>query len=268
MKNHHDVRRIELLATVAHELRNPLAAIKSAVRVLDSPSQSKSVRLQARAVIERQIVRMARISDDLLSIGSMSSGKLQLRIERADLRDTIDAAIECCRPHLDAAEHLITLQIPDHPIEIDIDPVRITQALTNLIDNSAKYSEPRGTIAIKVDVERETATIRVTDHGIGFSSDFLPHVFGMFSQAEQARLRCRYGIGIGLSLVKRIVELHHGTVTAFSAGPGLGSTFTVRLPNARYPNICAQRNAALGIEEDSYLVRNGLEPTTHTQGQR
>ena len=222
--------RIELLATVAHELRNPLAAIQCAVRVLEAPNQPHSTLEQARAVIGRQVLRIARISEDLLNASYVATGKLTLRKERVDLRDIARAAIETCRPQLDAGHHTLILRLPDEPVDIDVDPTRLTQVLTNLIDNAAKFSECLGKIVFSIGCTDGEVSIRVIDRGIGIAPDFLPRVFDLFAQADQDRARSNVGMGIGLNLVKRIVELHGGTVEVFSAGVGSGSAFTVRLP--------------------------------------
>ncbi len=220
--------RIELLAIVAHELRNPLAAIQCAVRVLDAPNPATTVLAQARAVIDRQVLRIARISDDLLSAGYMATGKLELRKEPLDLRDVVNAAVETCRPQFDAANHALIRLLPPEPVALEADSFRLTQVLTNLLENSAKYSERNGVTVVSIESTASDVTLRIVDRGIGIAAEFLPHVFDLFAQADQAR--ARHGMGIGLSLVKRIVELHQGTVKAFSAGLGSGSTFTVRLP--------------------------------------
>jgi signal transduction histidine kinase len=227
---HHEPGRIELLATVAHEIRNPLAAIQCAVRVLEAPNQATSTLEQARAIIHRQVLRIARLSDDLLSAGYMQTGKLALLKERIDLRRIVKAAVEASRPQLDASHQKLILRLPSDPVDIDADPIRVTQVITNLLDNSAKYSERGGTVAVSVESTVSDVMIRVVDQGIGITAEFLPRVFELFVQADQVRALPGQGMGIGLSLVKRIVELHQGTVQAFSAGPGLGSTFTVRLP--------------------------------------
>ncbi len=229
---HQEWRRIELLATVAHELRNPLAAIQCAVRVLESPNEADSALRQARAVIGRQVSRIARISDDLLSAGYVVTSKLELSKskQRIDLRDVVQSAVEGCRPQLDAGNHILELQLPTNPVEANVDPIRIIQVLTNLLDNAAKYSDLASSIILCVDCTSSEATIRVIDHGIGIAPDFLPRIFDLFVQSDQARIRSHMGMGIGLNLVRRLVELHHGTVDACSAGLGMGSTFTIRLP--------------------------------------
>lgn len=227
---HQEPGRIELLATIAHELRNPLAAIQCAVRVLGAPNQASSTLAHARAVIDRQVLRIARITDDLLSAAHLATGKLELRTERIDVRKIITAAIETCRPRIDAGSNRLILRLPLAPVEVEADPVWITQALTNLLDNSAKYSEREGTIVVSLESTQSEITLRVADRGMGIAAEFLPRIFDLFVQADEARARSSHGMGLGLSLVKRIVELHRGKVDAFSAGPGLGSTFTIRLP--------------------------------------
>jgi signal transduction histidine kinase len=225
-----DSGRIALLATVAHELRNPLAAIQCAVRVLEAPNQAAATLHDARAVIRRQVLRIARISDDLLSATSASLGKLELRIERVDVREVLHAAIEACRPQLDAGHHTLMLRLPAEAMEIAVDPLRMTQVFTNLLDNAVKYSDRCGAIVINVAAAPSEVTIRIIDRGIGIAAEFLPRVFDLFVQADEARARSYSGLGLGLNLVKRIVELHRGTVIASSPGVELGSTFTVRLP--------------------------------------
>lgn len=226
----HESTRLDLLATVAHELRNPLAAIQAAVRVLDNDESASSRRKEARALIDRQVLQIARISDDLLDVGYLASGRPEIRTELIDLRDLVTSAIETCRPQLEAGQFTIVVPLPSQPVLIEADPLRITQVLINLIDNAAKFSEPYGLIAISIDDTPGVVSLRVVDQGIGIPAEALPRVFEPFVQAESVRVHRNRGIGIGLSVVKRIVELHRGTVQAFSAGPGLGSTFTVRLP--------------------------------------
>jgi signal transduction histidine kinase len=222
--------RIELLATVAHELRNPLTVIQFAVRAFEAPNRTSLTVEQARAVIGRQVLRIARISEDLLSASYVSTGKLDLHKEAIDLRDVVSAAVETCQPQLDAARHTLILRLPSQPVVLDIDAVRLTQVLTNLLDNAVKFSDRPGKIVVSIACSDTTVAIRVLDHGIGIAPEFLPHVFELFVQADEARARSNAGMGIGLNVVKRIVELHGGTVDVFSAGAGSGSTFTVRLP--------------------------------------
>jgi len=221
---------MEWLAAVAHEIRNPLAAIRCAVRILKAPEQADATREEAQAVIDRQISRIARISDDLLDAGYVSAGKLELRKEPIDMRDIVGAAVETCRAQLDANGNDLILGLPPQPVALTADPLRLIQVVTNLLDNAVKYSEVNGTIIVHLEDLQNEVIVRVMDDGMGIAAEFLPHVFDLFAQAEEANSHGREGMGIGLNLVKRIVELHRGAVDAFSAGPGMGSTFTVRLP--------------------------------------
>lgn len=230
MEPHHEPARIELLACVAHELRNPLQAIQSAVRVLGARSPNDSLHQEARALIDSQVLRIARLSDDLLAASRLTLGRLELRRERVDLRNVVNAAADACRTQLAASRQRLVVLAPLDAVDMHVDPLRITQVLTNLLDNAAKYSEPDGMIVLSIEKSRTEVAIHVLDQGMGIAADFLPHVFDLFSQSEGARARSCHGLGIGLHLVRRIVELHAGTVCAFSPGPGLGSTFTVRLP--------------------------------------
>lgn len=222
--------RSELLATVAHELRNPIAAIHCAVRALDTPDRGELTVQQVRTVIDQQLMRLARLCDDLLSVGYAETGKLELRKEAVDVRDVINASAEACRPLFDAGMHTLIRLLPPMAVSVEADPLRLIQVVTNLLDNAAKYSKRGSSVVIRVEQSAREVAIRIVDHGIGIGAEFLPRVFDLFSQSDQARAHSRHGLGIGLNLVKRIVELHHGVVDAFSAGPELGSTFTVRLP--------------------------------------
>lgn len=227
----HASPRIEVLATLAHELRSPLAAIQAAVRVLDN--QTASNRKEARALIDRQVLRIARLSDDLLDAGYLASGQPELHKEIVDLRDVVNSAAEVCRAQLETGNFTVVLLLPPQPVMVEVDPLRMSQVLINLLDNAAKYSEPYGMIVASLEELPDEVRLRVVDHGIGIPPGMLPRIFDLFVQAECAQSRSRGGMGIGLNVVKRIVELHRGSVQAFSAGPDLGSTFTIRLP--RHP---------------------------------
>src|SRR5690606_12779337 len=172
--------RIELLATVAHELRSPLAAIQFAVHALEAPNHTSLTGKRARAVISSQVLRIARISEDLLSVGYVSKGKLDLRKEATDLRGIVSQAVEACRPQLDAAHHTLMLQLPSQPVLLDIDAVRLTQVLTNLLDNAVKFSDRPGEIVVSIEYSDTTVAMRVLDHGIGIAPDLLPRVFDLF----------------------------------------------------------------------------------------
>jgi signal transduction histidine kinase len=222
--------RTELLATVAHELRNPLTTILFAVRALEAPNRTSLTVEQAREVIDSQVLRIVRISEDLLSASYVSTGKLDLRKEAIDLRDIVSAVVETCQPQIDAAHHTLILRLPSQPVVLDIDAVRITQVMTNLLDNAVKFGGHPGKIVVSIECSDTTVSMRVLDHGIGIAPKLLPRVFDLFVQADEARAHSNAGMGIGLNLVKRIVELHGGAVEVFSAGLGSGTTFTVHLP--------------------------------------
>jgi signal transduction histidine kinase len=222
--------RIEMLATLAHELRNPLAAIQSAMRALEGVETSAGLFQQACSLIDRQVRRIACITDDLLNASYLATGKLVVRKQRIDLTNTVIEAVECCRPLLDAGGHDLVLQLPPEAVAIAADPIRMVQVLTNLLDNAVKYSERHGAIVLSVEPRVSDVVIRLVDQGIGISANHLPHIFDLFVQADQPCGRTQGGLGIGLSLVKHIVELHGGTVEAFSAGLGTGSTFTLHIP--------------------------------------
>jgi PAS domain S-box-containing protein len=225
-----DRRKDEFLATMAHELRNPLAPIVNAVHFLKQRSSSDHELNWCRDVIERQVTQMSRLLDDLLDVSRISYGKLELRSEKVALAAIIRSAIETSRPLIDQAGHRIEVELPAQPIELVADPVRLAQVLSNLLNNAAKYTDSGGHIGITATREDGVVSISVRDDGIGIDAEVLPHVFTMFSQARPKAVRAQGGLGIGLSLVRGLVELHGGAVEARSAGPGKGSEFIVRIP--------------------------------------
>ena len=223
-------RKDEFLATLAHELRNPLAPIRQAARLWRSPHASEAQRRWSQEVIERQVQHMALLLDDLLDVSRITRGKVELRRQRVRLASIVDAAIETARPFLDARRHGLTLDVPAEPIELDVDPMRIAQVLSNLLTNAAKYSEAGRQIAVAAARDDGGVAISVRDAGIGIEPELLPRVFDMFSQAKSSLDRAEGGLGIGLALVKGLVELHGGRVEARSAGLGHGAEFVVWLP--------------------------------------
>jgi len=225
-----DRRKDEFLATLSHELRNPLAPIRSAIEVIRLARGDQELVEKARATIERQLSHLVRITDDLLDVARITQNKVQLRRERIDLRAVVQSAIEATRPMIDALGHTLTLELPDDPIWVDVDDTRIAQALSNLLNNAAKYSEPGGRITVTAASDDRGATIAVRDTGIGIPPDLLPRIFDMFTQLQAHRDRTYGGLGVGLTLSKRLVQLHGGTITAASDGLGRGSVFTIRLP--------------------------------------
>ncbi len=235
-----DRRKDEFLAMLAHELRNPLAPIQNALAILALPAASEATIAQAKEVLHRQVQHLTRLVDDLLDIARISRGKIELRKERVALEMVVGRAVEAARPLIDARQHALMVNLPPEPMSIDVDPTRIAQVISNLLNNAAKYSDPRGQIDLTARREGGHLTIKVSDQGIGVSPELLPSIFDLFVQASRGHDRTHGGMGIGLTLVRRLIELHGGTVEAASEGPGRGSEFTIRLPLA---SIEAVRNA-------------------------
>ncbi|GHA80383.1 PAS domain S-box protein [Cognatilysobacter bugurensis] len=223
-------RRDEFLAMLAHELRNPLAPIRAAADVLSMPSIDETRIRETSGVISRQVKHMTGLVDDLLDVSRVTRGLTVLDKERVNLKSAASSAIEQVRPLIEARRHHLTVQSPPGDAEVFGDPKRLVQVLTNLLNNAAKYTPEGGRIALTIDIDDTHVSVTVADDGIGMSSDMLDRAFTLFSQAEQTSDRSQGGLGIGLALVKSLVELHGGTVAAASVGPGAGSEFTVRLP--------------------------------------
>ena len=228
-----DQRKDEFLATLAHELRNPLAPIRNSARLLDSSRTDDIQRRHAHAVISRQTQRMALLLDDLLDVSRITRGRLRLKTVIVGLQSVIDAALETIRPSLDSKRQQLHLDLPFAPLYLDIDPLRISQALSNLLMNASKYTPPSGRITLSVRRDPDSLALVVSDTGIGFTPEAIPRMFEMFSQVDTSLTRTEGGLGIGLALVKGLVELHGGSIAAHSDGPGCGSEFTLRLPAER-----------------------------------
>ena len=227
-----DRRKTEFLATLAHELRNPLAPIRSGLGVMRLAGDNPAALLKVREMMERQVGHMVHLIDDLLDIARISGGKLELKRERADLKRVLVSAVETSQPLIEAARHRLQVTLPEAPLTIDADITRIAQVVANLLNNAAKYTPAGGRIALSVRQDGAMAVITVLDSGVGIPADSLKSVFDMFKQVERHMERAQGGLGIGLSLVRRLVEMHGGTVSAASAGAGQGSSFEVRLPLA------------------------------------
>ena len=225
-----DRTKDEFLATLAHELRNPLAPVRNSLELLKWESGNTELLKQARETMERQIGHMVRLIDDLLDVSRISRNKLELKKERIELASVIHHAVEACQPHFDYANHEFFLTLPAEPIHLQGDPTRLAQVIGNLLTNACKYSEPGGKIWLTVERDASEVQTIVKDTGIGIPPEMLDKVFNMFTQIDKSLERSDGGLGIGLSLVKRLVELHGGTVTARCEGLGHGSEFTVRLP--------------------------------------
>jgi signal transduction histidine kinase len=225
-----DRRKDEFLATLAHELRNPLAPIRQAALISKAPAATDAQKRWSHDVIDRQVQHMSLLLDDLLDISRVTRGTLALRMQLTELATVIESAVETARPTIDTKRHHLSVDIPGEPVHFTADPLRVAQVLSNLLTNAAKYTDPEGDIRIIACCEAENIVIRVADSGIGISAATLPRVFNMFSQVHSNTDRSEGGLGIGLSLAKGLIELHGGTIEADSGGLGCGSEFTVRLP--------------------------------------
>ncbi len=227
-----DRRKDEFLATLAHELRNPLAPIRTGLHLLHISPPGSEPAAQARAMMERQLNHQIRLVDDLLEVSRISTGKIELRRSRLELAAAVLSAVETVRPMMEAAHHRLDISLPPEPVMLEGDFVRLAQVVANLLSNAAKYTDPGGRVALSVRREQGEAVVSVTDSGVGIAPEQLPQVFDMFSQAEGTRYRAQGGLGIGLALARRLAELHGGRVEARSEGAGKGSEFRVYLPLA------------------------------------
>jgi PAS domain S-box-containing protein len=236
-----DRRKDEFLATLAHELRNPLAPIQTALEIMRSGADKEKGQ-QAREIAARQIEQMRHLIDDLLDISRITQGKIKLKFEEMDLREAIQSAIETSLPLIEASKHQFSASLPDKPIHIRGDAVRLSQIFLNLLNNAAKFTDAGGKVELTAAIEGGEAVVKVKDTGAGIPAEMLEQIFEMFSQVEKTGSRPQGGLGIGLNLVKRLTEKHGGTVTALSEGKNMGSEFTVRLPLAEVPRDEQQEN--------------------------
>ena len=225
-----DRRKDEFLATLSHELRNPLAPIRSALEVIRIAGGNAELVERARAIMERQLAHLVRITDDLLDVARITHNKIELRRERTDLRTALQSAIETVRPALESKAQRLTVDVTSAPLWADADPTRVAQALSNLLNNASRYTPAGGQITITAASRHGTAIITFEDTGIGIPADMLPHIFNMFTQLQGYRDRTHGGLGIGLTLARRLIELHGGTIEASSEGVDRGSCFRVRVP--------------------------------------
>jgi signal transduction histidine kinase len=225
-----DRRKDEFLAVLGHELRNPLAPIVSAVEVLEDRRATPMDQGQAREVIRRQVRQMTRLIDDLLDVGRITSDRLVLRPSQADLSAVIEAAVETSRPAMDERGHRLTVSLPPEPVLLHVDAARLSQVLSNLLSNAAKYTRPGGDIQIQAELAEAELVIHVRDSGIGIDQGLLPTIFELFVQVDHAGGFGGGGLGIGLALARQLVEMHGGRLEARSEGAGRGSEFSVWLP--------------------------------------
>ena len=225
-----DRRKDEFLAMLAHELRNPLAPVLNGLHIIEREGRDNPTIQQTVSMMDRQLRRLVRLVDDLLDVSRITKGKFQLRRKREQLATLITHAVETVRPFLDSRRHQLSVTLPPEAIWLDVDSARIEQVLANLLSNVAKYTEPGGRIWLTVEQEGDRVIIRVKDTGVGIRPDMLNRIFDLFVQADRTIDRALGGLGIGLTLVRKLVEMHGGTVEAFSEGIGKGSDFVVRLP--------------------------------------
>ena len=215
---------------LSHELRNPLAPIFAATQLLALQSDENPIQLRARTVIERQIKQLAHLVDDLLDVSRVTTGRIRLQLEQVDLREIVQRAVESVRPIINKRRHELSISLPSDPVWLQADITRIEQVIVNLLNNAAKYTDEGGQIWLDVKQETGFAVLLVRDNGAGIAPELLDNIFDLFSQAKRTLGRAQGGLGIGLTLVQKIVELHHGKVAASSAGLGQGSEFTIWLP--------------------------------------
>jgi PAS domain S-box-containing protein len=246
-----DRKKDDFIALLAHELRNPLAPVRNGLQVMRLAGADANAVAQTRAMMDRQLSHMVRLIDDLLDVSRISRNKMELRRERVLLAEVVNTAVETARPQIDAEGHDLTVSLPQRPVYLNADLTRLAQVFGNLLTNSAKYTEPGGRIWISAERREGEAAVSVRDTGIGIPAESLPIIFDMFSQVDRTTERSTGGLGIGLALVKGLVEMHGGTVTAQSGGQGQGSIFTVMLPilmdqRELAPTESDDRQAAVG----------------------
>jgi signal transduction histidine kinase len=266
-----DQRKDEFLATLAHELRNPLAPIRQSVRIACAAGATVDQVRRSHEVIERQVQHMALLLDDLLDVSRITRGSLILRRSLVKLSSIMEAAIEVARPLFDTQAHHFTLELPDHDVWVEVDPLRIAQVIGNLLTNAAKYTDPRGRILCQAVDEGDHVMIRVRDNGIGFTESQAAEMFDMFSQAPAALGRSRGGLGIGLALSRSLARLHGGDIMALSMGPGEGSEFIVRLPRGtRHADdagdLSVERTAVAGLPRRILIADDNVDAADSLAG--
>jgi signal transduction histidine kinase len=223
-------RKDEFLAMLSHELRSPLASMSCAVRFLRAPKGEVCAQQRMQALIERQLQRLTGLVDQLLDISRITSGRMHLQRERIDLRVIVNHAIETLEANLSERKHRLGIELPNAPVWLQADSGRLEQVFVNLLANASRYTDAGGELSVWVHARAGQAIVRVRDSGIGIAAEALPHIFDLFEQGNAADPRSREGLGVGLAVVRNLVELHGGSVNVASAGSGQGSEFTVRLP--------------------------------------
>ncbi len=239
-------RMNEFLAMLAHELRNPLAPIQSALDVVERKPDDPATAAWARGIIQRQADQLSRLVDDLLDVSRITRGKVTLRREPVDVKATINQVVEAMRPTIEERRHTIKIEVPSEPLVIEADPTRVAQVLSNIFGNAVKYTPDGGRITVRASISDAFASIAIVDSGIGMSADLVPRVFDLFVQGERGLDRREGGLGVGLTIAKRLTELQGGTLSAASPGAGLGSRFTIELPLIRLDHASRNSNESTG----------------------
>ena len=253
-----DCRKNEFLATLAHELRNPLAPIRNSLQLLRMTGTEDLGTTRIQEIMERQVNQMVRLVDDLLEVARITSGKIELRMESVEIASVLRCALETSKPLIDAGAHRLVVAIPPEPLTVEADPVRLSQVVANLLNNAAKYTEPGGDIGLAAARENGEVIVSVRDTGVGISATMMPQVFRMFAQADKDHKQAQGGLGIGLALAKSLVEMHGGRIEARSAGEGRGSEFIIRLPLAERQHLSVENDAASDRLENRISTRGRM----------
>jgi signal transduction histidine kinase/ActR/RegA family two-component response regulator len=249
-----DRRKDEFLATLAHELRNPLAPIRTGLDILRIRSGDADATRRATDIMERQLRQMVRLVDDLLDVSRINTGKFAIKIGRVELKAVVNDALEVVRPYIELHGHELVIDLPDRPVFLNGDATRLAQILSNLLNNAAKYTNRGGRVSLSAQVEDKTLVIKVADNGIGIDPAMLNSVFEMFVQVDSSLERTNAGLGVGLSLARRLVELHNGTIVAHSEGVGKGAEFEVRLPIVVEPELPAKTIPQSFISAETFRI--------------
>ncbi|NML60925.1 response regulator [Massilia sp. RP-1-19] len=249
-----DRRKDEFLATLAHELRNPLAPIRTGLDILRIRSGDAQATQRATDIMERQLRQMVRLVDDLLDVSRINTGKFAIKMGRVELKAVVNDALEVVRSYIELHGHELVIDLPDRPVFLHGDGTRLAQILSNLLNNAAKYTNRGGRVSLTARVEDKILTVCVADNGIGIAPEMLDHVFEMFVQVDSTLERTNAGLGVGLSLARRLVELHGGTIEASGGGVGRGSEFTVRLPIVVEPEMPTKSTPAAYISAENYRI--------------
>ncbi|MBC7455418.1 MAG: hypothetical protein H7335_17330, partial [Massilia sp.] len=249
-----DRRKDEFLATLAHELRNPLAPIRTGLDILRIRSGDAHATERATDIMERQLRQMVRLVDDLLDVSRINTGKFAIKMGRVELKAVVNDALEVVRSYIELHGHDLVIDLPDYPVFLNGDTTRLAQILSNLLNNAAKYTNRGGRLCLTARVEQRTLIVHVADNGIGIAPDMLDHVFDMFVQVDSTLARTNAGLGVGLSLARRLVELHGGSIQAHSGGTGRGSQFVVSLPIVVEAELPAKTMAAAFLSAETYRI--------------